>query len=47
MEKDTYSNLNRSNKWLGIIDYKSLIILVIYMFFIWNIMRNIFSKSVI
>lgn len=37
-EKDNYSNLNRSNKWLGIIDYKSLIILLVILFITWNIL---------
>lgn len=37
-EKDHYPNLNRSNKWLGIIDYKSLIILLLILFAIWNIL---------
>lgn len=38
IEKDNYPNLNRKNKWLGIIDYKSLVILVALLFFIWNIL---------
>jgi hypothetical protein len=38
IEKDNYPNLNRSNKWLGIIDYKSLIILLIILFLIWNML---------
>lgn len=37
MDKDSYSNLNRRFKWLGIIDYKSLIILLIYLFVLWNV----------
>lgn len=36
--KDNYPNLNRSNKWLGIIDYKSLIILLVLVFVIWNVL---------
>ena len=36
--RDNYPNLNRSNKWLGIIDYKSLIILIAILFVIWNIL---------
>ena len=35
-DKDNYPNLNRSNKWLGIIDYKALIILLVLMYIIWN-----------
>lgn len=38
LEKDNYPNLNRSNKWLGIIDYKSLIILLVILFLVWNIL---------
>lgn len=37
-EKDNYPNLNRSNKWLGIIDYKSIIILIAILFLTWNIL---------
>lgn len=36
--RDNYPNLNRSNKWLGIIDYKSLVILLVILFAIWNIL---------
>ena len=36
--RDNYPNLNRSNKWLGIIDYKSLVILLVLLFAIWNIL---------
>lgn len=45
-DKDNYTNLNRTNKWLGIIDYKSLIILLIFMFLIWNIL-DIFIVSAV
>ena len=37
-ERDNYSNLNRNNKWLGIIDYKSLIILLLFLFLMWNVL---------
>ena len=37
-ERDNYSNLNRNNKWLGIIDYKSLIILLLFLFLVWSIL---------
>lgn len=46
VEKDNYSNLNRSSKWLGIIDYKSLIILLVVMFAIWNVL-GIFLEDTI
>ena len=46
MEKDNFTNLNRSNKWLGIIDYKSLIILLIILFITWNIL-GIFVQNAI
>lgn len=36
--RDNYPNLNRSNKWLGIIDYKSLAILLAILFAVWNIL---------
>lgn len=44
--KDNYSNLNRSNKWLGLIDYKSLIILLVILFLVWNIL-GIFIQNVV
>lgn len=34
-----YKNFNRKNKWLGIIDYKSLVVLIIYVFFIINVLK--------
>ena len=35
MEKiRNYSNFKRENKWLGIIDYKSLCILLVYIFIV-------------
>lgn len=46
MQKDTYNNLDRPNKFLGIIDYKSLIVLVIYLIIIWNVI-GIFNISII
>lgn len=39
-----YKNFNRKNKWFGIIDYKSLVILVGYVFFIITILRYINIK---
>ena len=41
-----YGNFNRNNKWLGIIDYKSLIILLLIAFVTWNIL-GCFVKSLI
>lgn len=38
-EKEIYLNYKRNNRWLGIIDYKSLMFLVIYLFVIWNIIN--------
>ena len=37
--QNTYQNFNRKNKWMGIIDYKSLLVLVIYMFIIFSAIR--------
>jgi len=34
-----FGNFNRSARWLGIIDYKSLVFLVIYVFGLWNISK--------
>lgn len=36
-EKEVYMNYKRNNRWLGIIDYKSLTFLIIYLVTIWNI----------
>lgn len=36
-----YSNYKRKNKWLGIIDYKSLVVIAVYIFFIVSILRII------
>lgn len=44
--RENYSNLNRSNKWLGIIDYKSLIVLLLIMFLVWNIL-GIFMDNIL
>lgn len=43
-KKEVFSNLNRENKWLGIIDYKSLVILLMYIVIIW-LVSGIFSTS--
>lgn len=36
-----YKNFNRKNKWFGIIDYKSLVILLVYIFCIITILKFI------
>lgn len=36
-EEKTFPSFRRQNKWLGIIDYKSLIVFVIYVFVIYQI----------
>ena len=36
-----YSNYKRNNKWLGIIDYKSLIVIITYVFIIIAILKMI------
>ena len=36
-----YKNFNRKNKWFGIIDYKSLVILLVYVFCIITILKFI------
>ncbi|MDD2376010.1 MAG: hypothetical protein PHD15_01970 [Clostridia bacterium] len=38
-EKEVFMNYKRNNKWLGIIDYKSLTFLVGYLAIIWNIIN--------
>lgn len=43
-EKTIYPNLDRENKFLGIIDYKSLILLLIYVVGVWKISSLIFAK---
>jgi len=39
-----FQNFNRKSRWKGIIDYKSLIFLVVYVFGLWNI-TNLFIIS--
>lgn len=34
-----YKNFNRKNKWFGIIDYKSLLIVITYVFLVITILR--------
>ena len=36
-----YSNYKRKNKWLGIIDYNALIIIVLYVFLVISILKII------
>jgi len=36
-EKEMFMNYKRNNKWMGIIDYKSLAFLVAYLAAIWNV----------
>ena len=42
--KAVYKNLNRQNKFLGIIDYKTLLILLAYMWGAWSISDLIFNN---
>ena len=44
--KDNFSNLNRSYKWLGIIDYKSLVIILLMFFLVWNLL-SIFTENIV
>ena len=46
IDKDNYPNLNRCNKWLGIIDYKSVIILLVLIYIIWNILGVILTNQI-
>lgn len=39
-----YKNLNRQNKFLGIIDYKTLLIILGYMWVIWQISELLFNN---
>ncbi len=41
-----YSGLKRKNRFLGIIDYKTLVILLGYMWIVWKISEKIFSGLV-
>lgn len=45
-KKQVYSNLNRENKLFGIIDYKTLIVLLIIIMFIWWFSGLIFSNII-
>ena len=46
MEKESFSNFKEDFKWLGIIDYKSLIILLIYLIILWNL-SGLFINNII
>lgn len=46
MENETYPNLNRETKWLGIIDYKALIIIIAVILVVWNLV-GVFIQSII
>lgn len=39
-----FQNFNRKSRWRGIIDYKSLMFLIVYVFGLWNI-TNLFNIS--
>ena len=39
-----YKNLNRQNKFLGIVDYKTLVILLGYIWGIWQVSKWFFSN---
>ena len=41
-----FGNFNRCARWLGIIDYKSLVFLLIYIFGLWNITK-LFGISIV
>lgn len=41
-----FQNFNRKNRWRGIIDYKSLVFLVVYVFGLWNLTK-LFDISLI
>lgn len=45
-DKNTFACLNRKSKWLGIIDYKSLVVLIIYVFAVWSVF-GIFIQNII
>lgn len=39
MRGKVFGNFNRNARWLGIIDYKSLVFLISYIFLLWNITK--------
>lgn len=36
--QEIYNFYNRKNKWLGMIDYKSLLVLITYVFFVFKVL---------
>lgn len=44
-KKTIYSNYKRNIKFLGVIDYKSLVIILIYSILLWNVL-NFFIKNI-
>lgn len=43
-EKRIYPNLNKESKFMGIMDYKSLIVLLIYILIVWKLSKFMFVK---
>ena len=41
-----YRNFNRKNRFLGIIDYKTLVILLGYMWIVWETSSKIFNNII-
>ena len=39
IEKRIYKNYKRDNKWMGIIDYKTLVIIVIYVIVLFSVIK--------
>lgn len=44
ISKAVYKNLNRQNKFLGVIDYRTLLILLAYMWSIWQVSDLLFDN---
>ena len=43
-KQSIYKNFKRKNKWFGIIDYKSLVIVIVYIFSLITILKYINLK---
>lgn len=45
-KQKTFNFLNRKNKWLGLIDYKTILVLIVYIFIIYELISIVVIREV-
>ena len=45
-KQKTFNFLNRKNKWLGLIDYKTIVVLLVYIFIIYELISIVVIRAV-